>query len=134
MRITKSFLFLIPILAGLLVGGCTHTPTVAKRRDHFAGDASCYIMGKKLAKELSIEGQQVARMPNGALKVTTLIRNRTRSVKTIQCGVTYTSGGFPVQDGGWQTISIPPLETRSCEAISTRTDVETATVNIRSVP
>lgn len=120
------------MFAVCLLAGCNHTPTAAKQRDNFPGNGNCYVMGKKLSKELSVEGQQLTRMPNGALKVSTLIRNRTHGIKTIQCGTTYKSGNFPVQDGGWQTLSIPPLETKTHEAISTRTDVETATVNIRS--
>ncbi len=117
-----------------LLFGCAHTPKVAKQRDHFSGNQNCYIMGKPLAKALSVEGQKFDRLPNGTLKVSTLIRNRTHQVKTIQCGISYkNTGSFPVQDGGWQTLSIPPFETRTHEAISTRTDVETATVNIRNV-
>lgn len=138
-------LLLIMACFGALVIPCAchrmhEGPYAGKAIGEFAEKQTVYFFeqengsGGKLSKVVSIDGQQYQKLPHGALKVDTIVRNRLKKAVAIECSTEFKDAKFfGVNDAtGWEVLVLQPLESRTYTSLSTNTTAEHFTVRIRA--
>ena len=132
----KAHYILVAMLCVLtltLSSGCHEGPREGKQYGGFSETGTVYIQEKALSKELAVDNQQYSKLPNGALQVDTILRNRTKKRLAVECSTEFKDvGGFGVSDTtGWRVIVLQPLSGVTYTSLSTVTNAATFTVHIR---
>jgi len=121
----------------LLAPGCRghEGPYAGRSYQDFSENLSSYFYDKDLAKAVAIDGQQYARLSNGALQVQTIVRNRTDQLVVIECSTEFKdANNFAIGDTtGWEVIHLQPRAGVTYTSLSTSTRAEKFTVRIRPV-
>lgn len=122
------------VLSG--AAGCRRAegPAAGKAFNDFSENRTVYIMERNLSDVLAIDKQRHAKMPNGALKVDTVLRNRLEKPIWIEASTEFRDADqFSIDDTTpWKVFVLQPLESKTYTSMSTRTNAETFTVHIRS--
>ena len=129
-----SLLALVGVAVLLAVVGCKHHEGAYVGKVYDGGEKqTCYIQEEALMKALSIDNQQYKRLANGAMKVETIIRNRTKQRVAIECRTEFKDAEYFGLDDqtAWEFIVLQPLASTTYVGLSTVTNAERFAVHIR---
>jgi hypothetical protein len=112
---------------------CRHEGAYAGRSFGEGETETVYLTDRSLSRSIAIDAQEVAQLPNGALQVRTVLRNRRDEPVYVECSTEFkNANNIGIGDvTGWQFISLQPRSSVTYTSISTATDAAAFTVHIR---